>query len=119
MRKLGTILFISKESPYQKENTSTLINMALAAQQEGHNVKIFMYMDGVYGPYKEQHLESGKTFSELFSDLIKNGAEIQLCSECVKTRGLTKEDLIEGVVVGGLFKGLAIPLEEADRIINL
>jgi len=117
--KMGTILFISKEAPYQKENTSTLINMAMAAQQEGHKVKIFMYMDGIYGPFREQHLESGKTFSELFSDLIKNGAEIQLCGECVKTRGLTSEHLIEGVVVGGLLKGFTEPLEEADRIINL
>ncbi|MHA1145380.1 MAG: DsrE family protein [Candidatus Helarchaeota archaeon] len=116
---MGKIVFISKETPYQHEKTSTLINMATAALQEGHEVSIFMYMDGVYGPFREQHLEKGKTFSQLFAELIKNGAVISLCSECVKTRGLSKDDLIEGVKIGGIYSGLALPLEEADRIISL
>ena len=117
---MGTILFICKESPYQLEKTTTLINMAFAAQQEGHDVKIFMYMDGVYSPFREQHLETGKTISQLLSDLIQNGAEVNLCGECVKTRGLRKDgDFIEGIKVGGLLEGLAYTLETADRVINL
>ena len=118
--ELGKILFISKESPYQQEKTTTLINMALAARDEGHQVVIFMYMDGVYGPFREQHLEKGKPISELFSELIKKGAEIHLCGECVNTRGLKEgQDFIEGVNIGGLYTGLVVPLEGADRVINL
>ena len=117
---MGTILLICKESPYQKEKTSTLINIAFAAQQEGHKVIIFMYMDGVYSPFREQHIEKGKTISQLLSELIQNGAEINLCGECVKTRGLRAEgDFIEGIKIGGLLEGLAFPLESADRVINL
>ncbi len=117
---MGKIVFISKESPYQQEKTTTLINMALAALEEGHQVVIFMYMDGVYGPFREQHLKKGKTISKYFSELIEKGAEIHLCSECVNTRGLKEDrDFIKGVNIGGLYVGLVVPLEEADRVINL
>ncbi|MHA1269892.1 MAG: DsrE/DsrF/TusD sulfur relay family protein [Candidatus Helarchaeota archaeon] len=118
---MGTILFISKETPYQTENTTTLINMAKAAQDEGHKVIIFMYMDGIYGALKGQFLEKGKAISEIFKKLIENGAEINLCNVCVKTRGFNEKDgnFIEGVKIGGLFKGLTISMEQADRVISL
>ncbi|MCL5962327.1 MAG: DsrE family protein [Chloroflexi bacterium] len=117
MAKLGFLLTLG---PFQFENWDTATSLAEAALDKGHEVKMFLYLDGVYNPIKYQ------TFPDLdvmpkdrFASLVSKGATIITCGICVNARGLEKgKDYIEGVRVGGL-PDFAEIVGDADRLITL
>ena len=112
MAKLGFLLTLG---PFQFENWETAVNIADAALDQGHQVQMFFYLDGIYNPNKNQ------TFPDLpvipkdrFAALQKKGAKIICCGVCVRARGQKGEDYTEGVKVGGLpdfaeMVGVAVP----------
>lgn len=117
MAKFG---FLLTAGPFQFENSETLYNLANAALDKGHEVDIFMYLDGVYNPIKHQ------TFPDLdvmpkdqFEEILKKGAKIICCGICVNARGLEKgKEYIDGPKVGGL-PDFAEIVGECDRLITL
>ena|ERR1035437_9609786 len=117
MVKLGLLL---TSGPFQFENWDTAASIAEAALERGHEVSIFLYLDGVYNPIKYQ------TFPDLnampkdrFAALVGQGAQIIACGLCVNARGLEKgKDYIDGVKVGGL-PDFAEVVGEVDRLITL
>jgi tRNA 2-thiouridine synthesizing protein D len=117
---MATIGFLVTRSPLQYEHVDTASAIAEAALDKGHQVKLFLYLDGTYTPNQYQ------TFPDLpvmpkdkFATLVAKGAQIIACGVCVNARGLQKgKDYIEGVRVGGL-PDFAEQLGEVDRLITL
>ncbi|MBI2955037.1 MAG: DsrE family protein [Chloroflexi bacterium] len=117
MATLGMLLTLG---PFQFENWDTAASIAEAALDKGHEVRMFLYLDGVYNPIKHQ------TFPDLsvmpkdrFAALVEKGATIIACGVCVNARGLEKgKDYIDGVKVGGL-PDFAEIIGEADALITL
>jgi tRNA 2-thiouridine synthesizing protein D len=117
MAKIGFMLTLG---PFQFENWETACNIAKSALEKGHEVKMFLYLDGVYNPIKLQ------TFPDLpvmpkdrVAELVAKGANIIACGICVNARGLEKgKDYIPGVVVGGL-PDFAEIVSDVDRLITL
>lgn len=117
MAKLGFLLTLG---PFQFENWDTAASLAEAALDKGHEVRMFLYLDGVYNPNKYQ------TFPDLdvmpkdrFATLVSKGASIIACGICVNARGLEKgKDYIEGVRVGGL-PDFAEIVGDVDQLITL
>jgi sulfur relay (sulfurtransferase) complex TusBCD TusD component (DsrE family) len=117
MAKLGMLLTLG---PFQFQNWETAAGIAEAALDKGHEVRMFLYLDGVYNPIKYQ------TFPDLavmpkdrFATLVSKGASITACGICVNARGLEKgKDFIEGVKVGGL-PDFAEIVADCDRLITL
>lgn len=117
MAKIGFLLTLG---PYQFENWETACNIANAALNKGHEVQMFLYLDGVYNPIKFQTFPDMPTVpKDRFEELVKKGAKIIACGVCVNARGLEKgKDYIEGVVVGGL-PDFAEIVSEVDSLITL
>ncbi len=117
MAKLGILLTLG---PYQFENWETAANIADAAQQKGHEVKFFYYLDGVYNPIKYQTFPDMEIMpKDRVAKLVEKGAQITACGICVNARGLEKgKDFIEGVKVGGL-PDFAEIVGEVDALITL
>src|SRR3990172_1141859 len=117
MAKIGMLLTLG---PFQFENWDTAASIAEAALDKGHEVHMFLYLDGVYNPIKHQ------TFPDLpvmpkdrFATLVAKGAKIIACGICVNARGLENgKDYIEGVKVGGL-PDFAEIVGDVDRLITL
>ncbi len=117
MGKLGILLTLG---PFQFENWDTAASIAEAALDKGHEVQMFLYLDGVYNPIKHQ------TFPDLdvmpkdrFANVIAKGANIVCCGICVNARGLEKgKDYIEGAKVGGL-PDFAEMVGEVDTLVTL
>lgn len=117
MAKLGLLL---TSGPFQFQQWDTAASLAEAALDKGHEVRVFLYLDGVYNPIKSQ------TFPDLpvmpkdrFAGLVGRGAQIIACGVCVNARGLEKgKDYIEGVKVGGL-PDFADIVGDVDRLITL
>lgn len=117
---MATLGFLLTTGPYQVQNYETLTKTAEAALDKGHQVKIFMYLDGVYNPIKLQ------TFPDLdilpkdrLQTLLEKGAEVIACGICVNARGLEGgKDFLEGVKVGGL-PDFAEIVGDVDRLVTL
>ena len=116
-RKL--LIFLS-DSPFQHESVDNALELSEAALEKGHEVNIFLMMDGIYNPINSQ---SGKPFqmtpvSERLESLMRRGVRISSCRVCMELRGVALEDLAEGADMGGIFD-LSEMVEESDVILSL
>jgi tRNA 2-thiouridine synthesizing protein D len=117
MAKLGLLL---TSGPFQFESWDTAASIAEAAVERGHEVSIFLYLDGVYNPIKHQTFpDLNQMPKDRFAALVGKGATIIACGICVNARGLEKgKDYITGVRVGGL-PDFAEIVGEVDRLVTL
>jgi sulfur relay (sulfurtransferase) complex TusBCD TusD component (DsrE family) len=117
---MGRMLILLCESPFQNESVDHAIVISRSALVKGHDVDIYLMMDGVYGPVTSQ---SGEPFhmdstSDRFKELVELGATISGCRVCMELRGVTEEMLPEGVDIGGIFD-LGEMLAEADVVLSM
>jgi predicted peroxiredoxin len=93
--------------------TSNEINRAAMAVNFGHRVllkkkipaTIFLNVDGVRLLNKNipQHQHAkGKTIHQMLQAFMKDGGKVIVCPMCMKhVGGMSKDDLIDGVLIGG------------------
>mgnify|MGYP003826582791 CR=1 FL=1 len=63
-----------------------------------HQVRIWLFENGVYLAKKDQKPAQGLTnYGQLLEDLVKGDVEVKACVVCAEARGLKQVDLIEGV----------------------
>ncbi len=106
--------------PWQHQDWETAVSIAEAAVEKGHQVLIYLYLDGVYNPLKRQALEGFDTMpKDSFARLIARGVRVIVCADASSARGLEADrSFIEGVEVGAL-PDLADLVGEVDRLISL
>ena len=78
-------------------------NAALGSEKE---TLVFMSTDGVWAAVKGEadKINEGAPFAplkELVDKFVAGGGKIVVCAPCLKKRGITEEDLIEGATPGG------------------
>lgn len=107
-------------SPLQFPHWETAAHLALAALDQGHQVSIFLYLDGVYTPLRHQRFPDLEVLPvDRVKTLLAKGARIVACGLCVNARGLEGgKDFLEGVEIGSLPDFAAI-LGQADRLVSL
>lgn len=113
------IAFQTMISPYTYEDTDTIINMAEAAVNKGHEVAIFLFADSVLainGAVKP--LKIDRDIPKKMGDLIQKGVEVHICGICFQYRGLDREEIIPGAKLSGLPE-LASIIAEYDRFVSL
>lgn len=117
---MATIGFLLTTGPYQYENADTLYNIASAALDKGHGVKIFQYLDGVYNPVAAQAFPDLSVLpKDKVASLLERGATVIACGICVNARGLEGgKGYVEGARVGGL-PDFAEIVADVDRLITL
>ncbi len=108
------------ESPFQNDMLDQALDISKTALGKGHQVDIYLMMDGVYGPLNTQ---SGEPFrmesaSDRFKELIELGANISGCRVCMELRGVKQEMLPDGVDIGGIFD-MGEMLAEADVVLSM
>lgn len=83
--------------------TGMAINFAGMALERGHKVTVFLNVSavnladtrithGTHGP-------KNKTVPQMIADIKKKGATIIICGGCMKKAGISKDELLEGVVI--------------------
>lgn len=80
----------------------TIANGGLTA---GLNVSIFLTSAAVdlvrKGGIEMTHVEPMEPLSALIRDFLSRGGTLWACTPCVKARGYSEEDLLEGVIITG------------------
>ena len=116
-QKMMVIVLI--DGPYISQYADIGYNMAKTALKIGYGVKIFLYMDGVHLPRKNQDPRTLPNISKNFEELIKNGCEIKACIRCAAARGyLDESDYLEGVEITSVYD-LAEWMDENSKVVLL
>lgn len=115
--KLGILL---TEGPFQTEHHETATEIAKAALEKGHEVEMFLFLDGVYNALAAQAMPYAENQPvDHFKEILGLGGKIIACGVCVDARGLESgKNFIEGVKVAGLPQ-LSEQIDWADRFISL
>ena len=115
-----SLLILLCDSPFQHESVDHATELSKAARRRGHDVSIYLMMDGVYNPLTSQ---SGEPFnirsvSERLAELIEEGVKISTCRVCMEIRGIQEDAMPDGVDVGGIFD-LSEMVAESDIVVSL
>ena len=97
---MATLTVIIFEAPYAKERALSALRFAWTADLEGHNVRVWLFENGVYLAKKGQKPAQGLTnYGQMLQDMITSGVEVKACVVCAEARGLTQADFFDGVKI--------------------
>jgi tRNA 2-thiouridine synthesizing protein D len=112
-----TLTIVLNRGPFISEYADMAVELAIAAKKKGHNVNLYLYLDGVWVP----HVKRDKDFSNVGDRLrwaIKKGVNVKSCARCAdEARDLTEEDMIKGVPLVGIYS-LVDWLKESDKVVT-
>ena len=111
------ITVIIQTDPYKYRDLETAYEIATAALGKGHEVKVFLYDESVVAASKDVKVNGEKRQGEMVRSLVERGVEVTTCSACCILRGIAKEALVKGSLMGGL-PDLARMISWADRVLN-
>jgi tRNA 2-thiouridine synthesizing protein D len=117
---MGSIAFLVLSGPYTFQGTHTLIQLANAALDKGHDIAgIFFFVDGVVNMNKNIKVEQGMIdIPAELKELHDKGVKISACSACAEYRGIREHDIIDGAELAGLAT-FSEYYEAADKVVVL
>lgn len=111
-----TLILVLLDGPYISQGADIGYGIAKSALQMGYDVKIFLYMDGVHIPKKNQDPKTSPNVSKNFEKLIEKGAEVNACVRCAAARGYNDEShYLSGVKITSVYD-LAEWMKKAIRL---
>ncbi len=118
MEEILTIII--HEAPYGGERAWNALRLASASISAAvkSKVNIFLIGDAVSIGKKGQKTPEGYyNLGNMLRDLIRVDVEVRACGTCLTARGLSKEDLIEGVQIGTM-TGLAKWVKDSRMVLS-
>ncbi|MFX1236203.1 MAG: DsrE/DsrF/TusD sulfur relay family protein [Promethearchaeota archaeon] len=112
-----TFTIIIGDGPYTKERPYTMLRFAYTALLEGHKIHIFLVEDGIFVGKRNQGPSSYDNLEKWMKDVIEEGADVKACGVCMKARGLSDEELIDGVEKTTM-NGLLEMVIDADNVLT-
>jgi tRNA 2-thiouridine synthesizing protein D len=114
-----TMVIVLLDGPYISQYADIGYRMAKSARKLGYGVKIFLYMDGVHIPQKDQNPRDFPTSSKIIEELIEKGCEIKACVRCATARGyIDKSHYVSGVEITSVYD-LAEWMDEKSKFVIL
>lgn len=122
---MATITVIVGDPPYGKERLYSALRFVLAALHEEHSVNLFLFEDAVFGPKKGQNPpeipvmldQRMPSCEELLRACLLEGAKIKLCGVCARERGVTQEEILEGIEIATM-RDLVQWVVESDKVVS-
>ncbi len=114
--KRKTFTIVIGEGAYAAERPYTMLRFAYTALLEGHKINIFLVEDGIFVGKKNQDPLSYDNIGKWMTDIIAEGANVKACGVCMKARGFSEDEFIEGIKKTTM-NGLVEMCEEADNVI--
>ncbi|UCD02426.1 MAG: DsrE family protein [Promethearchaeota archaeon] len=92
-----TFTIIIADGAYTSERPFTMLRFAYTALLEGHKINIFLVEDGIFVGKKNQDPTTYENVGKWMKDVIEEGANVKACGVCMRARGLSEDELIEGI----------------------
>jgi tRNA 2-thiouridine synthesizing protein D len=106
---MATITLALADAPYGRERFYTALRFLLVALHEGHKANLFLLEDAVYAGKKGQAppempvgSERMPNCEELLKAAVLEGLDVRACRVCCSERGVTQDELIDGVEIGSM-----------------
>ncbi|MEW6071524.1 MAG: DsrE family protein [Planctomycetota bacterium] len=112
------LLMILHDAPYGSERAYQALRLADALLQVEEDLELTVYLtaDGVFCAKKGQATPEGTyNVGRMLKPVLRRG-KVMACRMCAEARGLTPEDLMEGVLITRL-ADLATLTLEADKVL--
>jgi len=114
MVKLSVMIF---ESPYGREKPYTALRFALTGLIDGHDVTVILFQDALLCAKKGQAPSEYPNILEYLENAISEGVKVIACGVCAKARGITKDDLVDGVTIVGMHEIVEV-VAKSDKEIS-
>lgn len=112
------VIFMYGWGPEESSRAETLMYLAETAKAMEIDVSIFLFVDGVLLAKKGVARMISARLVEALRRALEEGIKIYVCESAVKSKGILKEDIIDGVSVIGYATFLKMSLE-ARSVITL
>ena len=106
---MASLTVVVGDPPYGKERVYTALRFSLVALHQGHQVNMFILEDAVFAAKSGQKPpetpvgDAGMpNCGELLGVAIQEGLKVKACRVCSAERGLSAEELIEGVEMASM-----------------
>ncbi len=104
---MGKLLVVATHGPDDPNRATLAFLAAKAAKENGDDVELFLMNDAVLLAKEgvAEHIQGVglAPFSELLEILQILEVPLLICKPCAEARGLTKEDLVEGAEMSGMY----------------
>jgi len=114
--KIKVFTIVIGSGAYTSERPYTMLRFAYTSLLEGHKINIFLVEDGVFVGKKNQNPSSYDNIEKWLGDVIEEGGIIKACGVCIKARGVSTEELIEGIEITSM-NGFVDMCVQADNIL--
>ena len=104
------------DGQYTKERPYTMLRFAYSSLLEDHKVNIFLVEDGIYVGKKNQDPTTYDNVGKWMENVLEEGAKVLVCGVCMKARGMTEDELMDGLKKTTM-TGFVKMCEEADNIL--
>jgi uncharacterized protein involved in oxidation of intracellular sulfur len=114
------LTIIVNDAPYGIEKPWNALRLASTSitDEIGMTVRVFLMGDSVLSAKKGQKTPDGYyNMEKMLKSLTSRGVEVKACGTCIDSRGITEEDLVDGVQRGSM-KILATWIKESDRVLS-
>lgn len=111
-----TFTIVIADGPYTKERPYTLLRFAYTALLDEHRINIFLVEDGIFVGKKKQDPTTYDNVGKWMTDVISEGANVKACGVCMRARGLSEDELIEGITKTSM-NGFLEMCVEADNVL--
>ena len=115
-----TMTIIVNGTPYGEERVWNALRLALTSISAAIdlNLNIFLLGDAVSAAKKGQNTPQGfYNLEKMLRDLIGQKVKVAACGTCIRARGLSQEDLIEGIEIGTMMM-LAHWIKESQKVLS-
>ena len=112
------ITVIINDAPYGNERPYNALRYATALMKNGVSVNIFLMADSITCGLKNQKTPNGYyNIGKMLMLLLKNNVPVHACGTCMNARGITQEQLIEGVIKSTMDQLVEWTIE-SDKVIS-
>lgn len=115
--KMKTFTIVIGNGPYAAERPYTMLRFAYTALLEDHKINIFLVEDGIFVGKKNQDPTTYDNVGKWMKDIISEGANVKACGVCMKARGISEDELIDGIKKTTM-NGFVEMCVEADNVIS-
>jgi sulfur relay (sulfurtransferase) complex TusBCD TusD component (DsrE family) len=111
-----TLTILLNRGPFVSEYADLALKVAIKAREKGHQVNLYLYVDGVWAP----HVKAQKPYANVgqrLREAMKLGVNVKICNRCADARDVAAGDVIEGIPLVGLFD-FTEWLRSSDRVLT-
>jgi len=111
-----TLTILLNRGPYVSEYADLAARLAIKAKEKGHNVNLYLYVDGVWAPHikaEKPHANVGQRLREA----LEKGVNVKICNRCAEARDVVAADVIDGIPLVGLFDFIDW-IKESDKVVT-